>query len=311
MRRPRLREPFLPAAGRRHGALYLFIPVSWYDSALWGQVDAVGALLMLAALLVLADGWSEPAMILAVLGVLVKPQDAICLVVVLPVLVRRHLLRVGSGPVPSLGRRLSALDERLGGRLTDQGPLRLGMGHIPRGHRRHRSAPALRHRDVHCTGKPWPGLPGHRTGGRFDRALPVRHRTVRGPDRERLQRLGVVGSQPLASIARGSGSWTSDFIVVFAGPPAFQVGALLLAAVCLLVVAGLLFRDDRRTIVLAFAVVAFAFYAVPTRVHERYLFPFFPAAALLTAPYLGRALAYCWIALLIAREQALLCPSLL
>ncbi len=76
------------------------------------------------------------------------------------------------------------------------------------------------------------------------------------------------------------------------------MGALLLAAVCLLVVAGLLFRDDRRTIVLAFAVVAFAFYAVPTRVHERYLFPFFPAAALLAAPYLGRALAYCWIALL-------------
>ncbi len=283
-------------AGLIAAALYLFIPVSWYDSALWGQVDAVGALLMLAALLVLADGWSEPAMILAVLGVLVKPQDAICLVVVLPVLVRRHLLRVGSGPVPSLGRRLSALDERLGGRLTDQGPLRLGMaiflgaivGIVP-----------LLPFDI-ATYAPasLAGLPviGQVAGliGLFQ-SVTGQYAVLTA---NAFNAWALVGSQPLASIARGSGSWTSDSIVVFAGLTAFQVGALLLAAVCLLVVAGLLFRDDRRTIVLAFAVVAFAFYAVPTRVHERYLFPFFPAAALLAAPYLGRALAYCWIALL-------------
>jgi hypothetical protein len=66
-------------------------------------VDAVGSLLMLAALLALADGWSEPAVALAMLGVLVKPQDAVCLVVVLPVLVRRHLLRIGSGPQAAAG----------------------------------------------------------------------------------------------------------------------------------------------------------------------------------------------------------------
>ena len=51
--------------GERRGvlaaALFLFIPVTWYDSALWGQVDAVAALFMLAALVLLIDGWSEPA----------------------------------------------------------------------------------------------------------------------------------------------------------------------------------------------------------------------------------------------------------
>jgi lysylphosphatidylglycerol synthetase-like protein (DUF2156 family) len=39
------------------------------------------------------------------------------------------------------------------------------------------------------------------------------------------------------------------------------------------------------TILLAFAVVAFAFYTVPTRVHERYLFALFPAGALLVCSY--------------------------
>lgn len=34
-------------------ALYLFIPVTWYDSAIWGQVEAVGTLAMLAALVLL------------------------------------------------------------------------------------------------------------------------------------------------------------------------------------------------------------------------------------------------------------------
>ena len=29
-------------------ALYLFNPVTWYDSAIWGQTDAVGALVVAA-----------------------------------------------------------------------------------------------------------------------------------------------------------------------------------------------------------------------------------------------------------------------
>jgi hypothetical protein len=101
----------------------------------------------------------------------------------------------------------------------------------------------------------------------------------------------LAGSTPLAAAASGGGSWTSDSTVMFAGLTAFQLGAAMLATTGLAVAAGLLLRDDRRTIVLGFAVMAFAFYALPTRVHERYLFPFFPVAALLAAPYLGAALA--------------------
>ena len=283
-------------AGLVAAALYLFVPVSWYDSALWGQVDAIGALLMLAALLALADGWSEPAMSLAVLAVLVKPQDAICLVVVLPVLFRRHLLRVGSGPVPSLGRRLSALDDRLGGRLTDQGPLRFGVallvGSIVA------IVPLLPFDIARYAPSSLADLPviGQVSGliGLFQ-SVSGQYAVLTA---NAFNAWSLVGSQPLTTIAGGGGSWTADSLVVFLGLTAFELGALMLASVCLVVAGGLLLRDDRRTVVLAFAVVAFAFYAVPTRVHERYLFPFFPAAALLAAPYVARAIAYCGLALL-------------
>src|SRR5207237_9277798 len=83
-------------AGVAAAALYLFIPVTWYDSALWGQVDAVGALLLIASLVLLIERQSEAALLLAVLAILVKPQEAIGLVIVLPVLVRRHLILGGS-----------------------------------------------------------------------------------------------------------------------------------------------------------------------------------------------------------------------
>ena len=115
--------------GQRTGlvaaGLFLFLPVSWYDSALWGQADAVGTLVVLVSLLLLVDGWSEAALATAVLAVLVKPQYAIVLGVVIPVLVRRHLVRPGSGPQPRLGRLAGRLDDALGGLLRDQGPRRL------------------------------------------------------------------------------------------------------------------------------------------------------------------------------------------
>ena len=59
------------------------------------------------------------------------------------------------------------------------------------------------------------------------------------------------------------------------GIHAVTLGAILLVGVGLLVAGGLLLRADRLPIVLGFTVLAFAFYALPTRVHERYLFPFF------------------------------------
>ncbi len=60
-------------------ALYVFNPVTWYDSALWGQTDAAGALVMLLGVAALVRGNSEGAAFLGVLAALVKPQFGVVL----------------------------------------------------------------------------------------------------------------------------------------------------------------------------------------------------------------------------------------
>ncbi len=278
--------------GRRAGlvaaALYLFIPVTWYDSALWGQVDAIGALAMLGALLLLVDGWSEAAAALGAISVLVKPQDGIVLFVIAPVLVRRHLLRVGSGPMPLIGGRLAAVDRTLDGLLREQGPIRLGTSALAASLAL--IVPLLPFDIVRLAPPSLSDVPviGHVAGlislvlsasGQFS-VLTV----------NAYNPWALVGTQPLAAIMGGGGTWTADTIPVLAGIPAYLLSAGLLAAVGLAVVIGLLRRDGWIAVFVGFTILALAFYLLPTRVHERYLFPFFASGALLAAAA-GRWLA--------------------
>jgi hypothetical protein len=288
-------------AGLVAAAIYLFVPVTWYDSALWGQVDAVGALVMLAAALLLVAGWSELALTAAVLATLVKPQDAIVLAIVIPVLVRRHLIRIGSGPVPAFGPLLWRLDRAVGGSLgglvRDQGPRRLASSAVLAGvvglaviwpFDLQRFAPASL-ADLPAIGQV-AGLIGLfvRAGGEFSVLTANAYNAW-----------ALVGPTPLASaIGAGGGSWTPDSLVVLAGLPAVAVGAGLLAGIGLLVSGGLLVRDGRLPILLGLAVLAFAFYAVPTRVHERYLVPFFAVGAILAAGSIRAVIAYTAIGVL-------------
>ena len=284
-------------AGLLAAALYLFIPVTWYDSALWGQVDAVGTLVMVAALVLLVEGWSEPAAALAAFSLLIKPQDAIILVVLIPVLVRRHLLRRGSGPVPTLGPRLAALNQRLGGLLTEQGPIRLATA---------LAAAALAailplipfdiSRDAPASLADVPvishvaGLIGLfvSDGGQFSYLTANAYNAW-----------ALVGDHSLASIVGGSGgTWTVDSLIVIGGLQAVTLGALLLAGAGVLVAIGLLIRADRLAIVLGLTLTAVAFYVLPTRVHERYLFPAFGSGALLAAAAASWAWGYLGLGLL-------------
>ena len=90
-----------------------------------------------------------------------------------------------------------------------------------------------------------------------------------------------VGSEPLTGgISDPNLFWTSDSIQVLGSISAVSLGAILLASLIVLVVATLMLRDDRTAILLGFTVLAVAFFAVPTRVHERYLFPAFATGAL-------------------------------
>ena len=232
-------------------ALYLFIPVTWYDSALWGQVDAVGALLLIASLVLLIEKQSEAAIALAVLAILVKPQEAIGLVVVLPVLVRRHLILSGSR------RRLLS--------TAAAGAAALVLPLVPF--------------DI-----------GGVTGlARLFQSDADRYSVLTA---NAFNLWALVGPTPLAQIFASGGSWTPDSLVVAGGMTALTLGAIALVAVGLFVAGGLLFRDGRVPILLGFAIVAFAFYAVPTRVHERYLFPFFTAGALLAAEFVAASVGY-------------------
>jgi hypothetical protein len=65
--------------------------------------------------------------------------------------------------------------------------------------------------------------------------------------------------------------------------PAAILGDGLLIAILLGVGSWAAWRDDRLSIVVALAILAIAFFVVPTRAHERYLFPFFAVGALLLA----------------------------
>src|SRR5256712_2672763 len=238
-------------AGLIAAALYLFIPVTWYDSALWGQVDAVGALLLIASLVLLIEKQSEAAIALAVLAILVKPQEAIGLVVLLPVLVRRHLILSGSR------RRL--LTSAFAGAAALVLPL------VPF--------------DI-----------GGVTGlARLFQSDADRYSVLTA---NAFNLWALVGPTPLAQIFASGGSWTPDSLVVAGGMTALTLGAIALVAVGLVVAGGLLVRDGRVPILLGFAIVAFAFYAVPTRVHERYLFPFFTAGALLAAEFVAESVGY-------------------
>jgi len=284
-------------AGLVAAALFLFLPVSWYDSALWGQVDAVGTLVVMLALLFLVDGWSEAALVSAALAVLVKPQYAVVLVVVLPVLARRHLLVRGSGPQPRLGRTTGAINRALGGLLRDQGPRRLASSVVLAGLATIvvllpfdiavYAPTSLADIPVIANVAGLAGLIG-RLGSEFS----VLTANAFNP-------WALVGSPSLAQgTGGGQGSWLADALPVLGGIPAVTVGAVLLATVGLLVAGGLLVRDGIVPILLGFTILALAFFVLPTRVHERYAFPFFATAAVLAAPAILSAVGYALVAIL-------------
>ena len=88
-----------------------------------------------------------------------------------------------------------------------------------------------------------------------------------------------------------SGGWVFDSPVKDAdqlggrsGPfPAALVGAVAPARHGGVVSLAVARRPDRLTILVGVSVLALAFFVVPTRVHERYLFPLFGLAAILVA----------------------------
>jgi Gpi18-like mannosyltransferase len=266
-------------------ALYLFNPVTWYVSALWGQVDSVGTFVLVVCVLLLVGGWSEAAAGTAVLATLIKPQYGIVLFVVGFVLLGRHLLRPGSGPRPRPRHPLAVrLNEALGGWFTaEQGPWRLVSS----------GAVGLLVLFVLITpfdlaelaAKHAPNLPiGGDLGGLvvvFGQAAGQYHfLTINA-----YNPWALVGAQSLASTWLWNAQ--SDLTPAFGNVPWFAIGAFLMALAVALLGYRFMTRSDRSSIIVTATVLAVAFFILPTRVHERYIFPAFALGALLAGASLA------------------------
>jgi predicted membrane-bound dolichyl-phosphate-mannose-protein mannosyltransferase len=270
-------------ADRRSGlvaaSLFLVLPVSWYISAVWGQVDSIGALLFVLALLLVMSGWSEAALVTAGLAALVKPQLLLAVVVIGLVLSRRHLLAPGTGPTSSIPRRLREAAPSVTSWFTDrQGPERLVAAVALT------AVLALLLVAPFRLGQYVPGPIG---------AVPV-VADVAGLIKmisDELARFPVVTANafnPWAFVGSPSlvlevGHWNGDDAAFLAGVPARTVGLAALFGSVVLGGAFLIRREEPRTLVLITTLLALAVFVLPTRAHERYLLTAFAVAAPLAA----------------------------
>ena len=241
-------------------AIYLFNPVTWYDSAIWGQTDSVGALVLLLSVWALIRGNSEGASVLAVLAVVIKPQfGVVALPLVGVVLLRRHLLRPDEQPNNTVlvPERMRGWFERERGawRLVSSAVASLvvllvvitpfSLDPIGFAQQMAQTAGGYPYLSVNAY-NPW--------------AL-----------------VGSGGDQPLAF----GGGWSKDTIPLLGPIPGFLIGTLFLAAGFALGLARVAWRGDRRSILVVAVLLALGFYMLPTRVHERYMFPIFAFLPLL------------------------------
>ncbi len=215
--------------------------------------------MLLLGVAALIRGNSEGAALLGTLAALVKPQFGVVLIPLVAVLlIRRHLIRPGSGP-----RRAPWGPAFLRGWLArEQGWIRLATSGLV----------ALV--TFHLVALPFGmDIPGYlslmtSTAGGY----PFLSVNAYNP----WALFGTRGTEPLAfsrlwSDDQGNGGLLSAVVV----------GTLLLIAGFLYGIVNALWRDERRTIIVAAIFLCLAFFVLPTRVHERYLMPVFVLLPLL------------------------------
>lgn len=245
-------------------AIFLFNPITWWDSTVWGQVDSFGVVFLLLGVRELWKDRPERAAILATFAAIAKPQLGILVPIVAAVVIKRYYFDVEPerrfrlpGSLPALFRARTAFRVATtagAGLLTAiivSAPFKLTLfgliGQVAS------AAAGYPYLSVNAY-NPWAML--------------------------ELDGEGVAAT----------GRWVRD-VVGPAGEPGFMFGpipavlvgtALLLSAVAAVSVL-VARRPDRLTILVGIAVLAVAFFVVPTRVHERYLYPFFALGVILAA----------------------------
>ena len=244
--------------------VYLFNPGVIFDSSVWGQVDSVGTLAVIGTLYLLARGWTEAAAVGAVICLLLKYQFAWMIPIVAIVGIKRHVFGRSSDPDQD-GRRdvlrvLTSLASGLGSLVLLIFPYGLAVfspGSDPSTSligqflKAASTYTGLSINAFNLWMNPWSGLAAPRDAGGLTPSL-------------------YWGDDQTVAVVIGSFNVTWQL-----------VGTLLFVAVALFAVWLLIRRDDAVGLLVAALVVALAFFVLPTRVHERYLFPALAIGALL------------------------------
>ncbi len=299
-------------------ALYLFVPITWFDSVVWGQVDSVGIVFLLLSVRALWRDRPELASVFAVVAALIKPQLGIIIFVAAAVLLRRYLVDplmqataegpagerpAGEGPAAAGESPRTAPPTEAGEPARPDGPGPAWLSSTRGPLRLATSAVAGLATAVGLSLPFGLGLPGlidqvFKTAGGYP------YITVNAYNPWALVERGGAGlaatGQWLCDAVTGTAADTScppGSQLQVAGMPALVVGGLLMALVLAAILVVVMWRPDRQTILVGLAVLALALFVVPTRVHERYLFPFFAVGAILAAVSLRWRAAFAIVAL--------------
>jgi Gpi18-like mannosyltransferase len=237
-------------------AIYIFNPVVLYDSAIWGQSDAAGAFIMLLALLTLILELPEVAASIAVLALLIKPQFGVILLPLVGILLlKRHVLS-----------RIPSFDSHTWRSwVIRDGPVRI------------LTSAACSIVVFYAVVTPF-GLNLRTFLERMIQTAQNFHfLTVNA-----FNPWAVVGFANNPSLlTAGIGNWSPDNIPMIGNLTGVMIGTVLLATGFFLAALRLLWRDNSTTVVLIGAYLSMSFFILPTRVHERYIFPAFAFLPLL------------------------------
>ena len=254
-------------------------PISWFDSVVWGQADSFGVVFVLLGLREVWRDRPERAAIYTVIAAIIKPQLGILIPLVAVVTIRRALWPAGGfGDPERTGRPVRILTTGLAGFLTAVAlSFPFGLSVVD-----------------------FSGTPPYVSSGLLEQVAVAAggypYLTVNAFNPWAL----VPGS--LGYSLANAGLWVCDYAgmaadcgsgtAVFGGIPAVIIGTTLLVAAIALVLWVVARRPDRLTLLVGLAILALAFFVVPTRVHERYGYPFFAMGVILAAISVRWRVAY-------------------
>ncbi|HEY3523173.1 MAG TPA: phospholipid carrier-dependent glycosyltransferase [Candidatus Limnocylindrales bacterium] len=263
-------------------AVVLFTPLTWFDSVVWGQVDSVGLVFLLLGVRDLWHDRPERSALWAATAAVIKPQLGILVPIVAVVVIRRAI--AGQPADADAGETLRpAVRPYPWWRIVTTGLTGLATAIVlsaPFG----LSLPDLLHQVAETAGGyPW------LTVNAYNPWALLTH------DGAGLAATGQWVCDAITTSAAGTSAGTpcQPGMETLIGPFwAVAVGGALLVLATLAVLGLVAWRPDRRTILVGLTVLAIAFFVLPTRVHERYLFPFVALGVVLAAASWRWTLAY-------------------